>query len=100
MELGCDAVLLDSVIAHAKNPIKMAGAMKLAIEAGRLAIPPPDAAATGGRSVQPAHRTDPVAGQPRSHALGNSDEPKRRLRMRRHTKKPAKSGQCLRTDQP
>ena len=37
MELGCDAVLLNSAIAHAKDPIRMAEAMKLAIEAGRLA---------------------------------------------------------------
>jgi thiazole synthase len=37
MELGCDAVLLNSAIAHARDPIRMARAMKLAIEAGRLA---------------------------------------------------------------
>ena len=37
MELGCTAVLLNSAIAHAKDPIKMAKAMKLAVEAGRLA---------------------------------------------------------------
>ena len=37
MELGCDAVLLNSAIAHAKDPVRMARAMKLAIEAGRLA---------------------------------------------------------------
>src|SRR6202035_3189005 len=37
MEIGCDAVLLNSAIAHAKDPIRMARAMKLAIEAGRLA---------------------------------------------------------------
>jgi thiazole synthase len=37
MELGCDAVLLNSAIAHAKDPIRMAKAMKLAIEAGRQA---------------------------------------------------------------
>jgi thiazole synthase len=37
MELGCDAVLLNSAIAHAKDPIRMARAMKYAIEAGRLA---------------------------------------------------------------
>src|SRR5947209_12996748 len=37
MELGCDAVLLNSAIAHAKDPILMARAMKAAIEAGRLA---------------------------------------------------------------
>ena len=37
MELGCTAVLLNSAIAHAKNPVLMAKAMKHAIEAGRLA---------------------------------------------------------------
>jgi thiazole synthase len=37
MELGCDAVLLNSAIAHARDPIAMARAMKLAVEAGRLA---------------------------------------------------------------
>jgi thiazole synthase len=37
MELGCDAVLLNSAIAHAKDPIRMARAMKHAVEAGRLA---------------------------------------------------------------
>jgi thiazole synthase len=36
MELGCDAVLLNSAIAHAKDPVRMASAMKLAVEAGRL----------------------------------------------------------------
>jgi thiazole synthase len=35
MELGCTAVLLNSAIAHAKDPIRMARAMKLAVEAGR-----------------------------------------------------------------
>jgi thiazole synthase len=37
MELGCDAVLLNSAIAHAADPVRMARAMKLAVEAGRLA---------------------------------------------------------------
>jgi thiazole synthase len=37
MELGCDGVLMNTAIAQAKNPIAMAQAMKLAIEAGRLA---------------------------------------------------------------
>jgi thiazole synthase len=37
MELGCTAVLMNSGIAGAKDPVKMARAMKLAIEAGRLA---------------------------------------------------------------
>ncbi|MFN4166486.1 MAG: sulfur carrier protein ThiS [Ferrovibrio sp.] len=37
MELGCDGVLMNTAIAEAKDPIRMARAMKLAIEAGRLA---------------------------------------------------------------
>ena len=37
MELGCDAVLLNCAIAHAKDPVSMARAMKAAVEAGRLA---------------------------------------------------------------
>lgn len=37
MELGCDAVLMNTAIAEAKNPVAMARAMRLAVEAGRLA---------------------------------------------------------------
>lgn len=37
MELGCDGVLMNTAIAEAKDPIKMARAMKLGVEAGRLA---------------------------------------------------------------
>lgn len=37
MELGCDAVLMNTAIAEAKNPVLMASAMKHAVEAGRLA---------------------------------------------------------------
>src|SRR3989449_10601929 len=37
MELGADAVLMNTAIAEAQDPAKMATAMKLAIEAGRLA---------------------------------------------------------------
>ncbi len=37
MELGCDGVLMNTAIAEAKDPIAMAHAMRLAIEAGRLA---------------------------------------------------------------
>ncbi len=37
MELGCDAVLTNTAIAHARDPVKMAGAMKLAVQAGRMA---------------------------------------------------------------
>ena len=35
MELGCEGVLLNSAVAHARNPVLMASAMKKAIEAGR-----------------------------------------------------------------
>ena len=37
MELGADGVLMNTAIAEAQDPSKMATAMKLAIEAGRLA---------------------------------------------------------------
>jgi len=37
MELGCDGVLMNTAIAEAKSPVQMARAMKLAVEAGRLA---------------------------------------------------------------
>ena len=37
MELGCEGVLLNTGIAIAKDPVKMARAMKLACESGRLA---------------------------------------------------------------
>lgn len=36
MELGADGVLLNTGIAHAKDPVKMAHAMRHALEAGRL----------------------------------------------------------------
>jgi thiazole synthase len=35
MELGCDGVLMNTAIAEAKDPLRMARAMKLAVEAGR-----------------------------------------------------------------
>jgi thiazole synthase len=37
MELGCDAVLMNTAIAEAKDPVMMARAMRHAVEAGRLA---------------------------------------------------------------
>ena len=37
MELGCQGVLMNTAIAEAKDPVKMAHAMRLAIESGRLA---------------------------------------------------------------
>ncbi|WP_079435565.1 thiazole synthase [Zoogloea sp. LCSB751] len=38
MELGCDGVLMNTAIALARDPVKMAGAMKKGIEAGREAF--------------------------------------------------------------
>ncbi|MGB4599725.1 MAG: thiazole synthase [Trichlorobacter sp.] len=37
MELGCDGILMNTAIAGAKDPVAMARAMKLGVEAGRLA---------------------------------------------------------------
>ena len=38
MELGCDGVLMNTAIAGAKDPVRMARAMRLAVEAGRDAF--------------------------------------------------------------
>ena len=38
MEMGCEGVLMNTAIAHARNPVLMASAMKKAIEAGREAF--------------------------------------------------------------
>src|SRR5258708_17742145 len=38
MELGCDGVLMNTAIAKAKDPVRMARAMKLAVDAGREAF--------------------------------------------------------------
>ena len=38
MELGCDGVLLNTAIAHAQDPLRMAWAMRHGCEAGRLSF--------------------------------------------------------------
>ena len=38
MELGADGVLMNTAIAEARDPVKMAEAMKLAVESGRIAF--------------------------------------------------------------
>jgi thiazole synthase len=48
MELGCDGVLMNTAIAHAKDPILMASAMKNAVKAGRDAF-------LAGRMVKKQH---------------------------------------------
>ncbi|MCC7347693.1 MAG: thiazole synthase [Variibacter sp.] len=57
MELGCDAVLLNSAIAHARNPVRMAVAMKHAVIAGRAAF----LAGRMGRDYR-ADASSPMAG--------------------------------------
>jgi thiazole synthase len=37
MELGCSAVLLNTAVSKARDPVRMAAAMRAAVEAGRLA---------------------------------------------------------------
>jgi thiazole synthase len=57
MELGCDGVLMNTAVALAKDPIAMAEAMKLGIQAGRLAY-------LAGRMPRRlyAHASSPEAG--------------------------------------
>jgi len=38
MELGCHGVLMNTAIAQAQDPVRMAGAMRLAVDAGRQAF--------------------------------------------------------------
>lgn len=52
MELGCDGVLMNTAIAHAKDPVRMAEAMKKAVESGREAW-------LAGRMPKKAYLADP-----------------------------------------
>lgn len=52
MELGCDAVLMNTAIAGATNPVLMAGAMKKAVQAGREAF-------LAGRMPRKRYSADP-----------------------------------------
>ncbi len=52
MEMGCDAVLMNTAIAAAKDPIGMAGAMRKAVEAGREAF-------LAGRMAKKAYKASP-----------------------------------------
>jgi thiazole synthase len=57
MELGCDGVLMASAIARARDPVRMASAMRAAVEAGRLAL-------EAGRMPRKLHAepSTPIAG--------------------------------------
>lgn len=58
MELGCDAVLMNTAIAAAKDPVLMASAMKKAVEAGREAY----LAGRMPKKVYQASPSSPTAG--------------------------------------
>ncbi len=63
MELGFDAVLLNTAIAKAEDPVRMAAAFKLAVEAGRTAY---EAGLMPARDF--ASPSTPVVGTPFWHA--------------------------------
>jgi len=52
MELGCDGVLMNTAIAHARDPVLMGSAMKKAVEAGREAF-------LAGRMARKYYSADP-----------------------------------------
>lgn len=62
MELGCDGVLMNTAIANAQNPLRMAGAMKKAVEAGREAF-------LAGRMAKKTYAADPSS--PRAGLIGS-----------------------------
>jgi thiazole synthase len=62
MELGCDGVLMNTAIALAQKPVTMAHAMKLAIEAGRMAY-------LAGRMPRKLYSADPSS--PTSGLIGS-----------------------------
>ncbi|MEJ2378704.1 MAG: thiazole synthase [Pseudolabrys sp.] len=64
MELGYDAVLLNTAIAKAADPVKMGQAFRLAVEAGRAAH---EAGLMGARDF--ASPSSPVVGTPFWHAV-------------------------------
>lgn len=62
MELGCDAVLMNTAIAGAQNPVLMASAMRKAVEAGREAY-------LAGRMPKKAYQASPSS--PTSGMIGS-----------------------------
>jgi thiazole synthase len=59
MELGCDAVLVASAVSRAQDPVRMAGAMRAAVQAGRLAR-------TAGRIPRRLYATASTPGEGRA----------------------------------
>lgn len=58
MELGCDGILMNTAIAHARDPVLMGSAMKKAVEAGREAF----LAGRMPRKLYSADPSSPVSG--------------------------------------
>ena len=59
LELGCDGILLNTAIAKAHDPVRMAGAMRAAVDAGHRRAPGgPHPQAPLRRGVEPAARPD------------------------------------------
>ncbi len=58
MELGCSAVLLNTAVSKARDPVMMASSMRAAVEAGRLCAPRRAHTEAGAcRAVEPAIRS-------------------------------------------
>jgi len=74
MELGCDGVLMNTAIAGARNPVRMARAMKHAVLAGRdayLAGRMPKRFAASPSSPVEGKITDNLAGNLAGNVIGN-----------------------------
>jgi thiazole synthase len=66
MELGCAGVLMNTAVAAAKDPVRMARAMRLAVEAGRDAF----LAGRMPRKLYSAAPSSPVGGM-----IGTASQP-------------------------
>ena len=64
MELGCDAILMNTAIAAARDPVLMASAMRKAVEAGRDAF-------LAGRMPKKAYRASPSS--PTTGIIGSEE---------------------------
>lgn len=64
MELGCDAILMNTAIAKARDPVLMASAMRKAVEAGRDAF-------LAGRMPKKTYRASPSS--PTAGIIGSSE---------------------------
>jgi thiazole synthase len=75
LELGCDAVLAASAISRAGDPVRMAHALRAAVQAGRLAF-------TAGRIPRRLYATPstPAAGLPEFGSEAPGPGPTGRLR--------------------